>query len=426
MEYSLSSSLVGGSGSINPDGLSLDLNFAADKTLTARRGPTPSFTRANTTSTFVGSNGTIQNATTNIARFDHDKSYSSAYLVLSGSPVDVNSNAVDIASPIEFVGWDESSPVQFPLFNYSNLQIGVEGDYWLVYANNGDFIAQRSIANGINGAYTIINGSGTLTVTAVHPCKGLLIEEQRQNLLTNTNGDLSTQTQTVTAVQHTLSFYGTGQIVLSGAATAVVSPAGNYGDRKTLTFTPSAGSLILTVTGSVEFAQLEIGAFATSFIPTSGTSLIRSADVCSITGTDFTGFYNQTSGSVVIHGDSANGTTSSWCQFCSNANGNRAFDIRRESSDGSLRTNDSSAGSSIISSSPSYPVKFGVVSSANGTPTYYNGAAAGFMGAKNANTQQKVTIGSSANGLPLNGCIRSLKYYRKIIPAAKMLIFTAP
>ena len=36
---------------------------------------------------------------------------------------------------------------------------------------------------------------------------------------------------------------------------------------KTYTFTPSAGSLTLTVTGTVQFAQ-QTGAFATSYIPT--------------------------------------------------------------------------------------------------------------------------------------------------------------
>ncbi len=45
-------------GGINPDGLSLDLQFATDKTLTARRGPTPTFSRASS-GTFVNANGLI-------------------------------------------------------------------------------------------------------------------------------------------------------------------------------------------------------------------------------------------------------------------------------------------------------------------------------------------------------------------------------
>ena len=45
MRLGLGNTLVN-NGLSNPDLLSLDLNFATDKTLTARRGPTPVFTRA--------------------------------------------------------------------------------------------------------------------------------------------------------------------------------------------------------------------------------------------------------------------------------------------------------------------------------------------------------------------------------------------
>lgn len=49
-------------------------------------------------------------------------------------------------------------------------------------------------------------------------------------------------------------------------------------------------------------AQFEAGSFASSYIPTTTTSLVRSADVCSITGAAFTGFYNQTEGAMVFKG----------------------------------------------------------------------------------------------------------------------------
>jgi hypothetical protein len=198
MNYSLGN-MLGGAGALNADKLCLNLQFATDKSLTARKGPTPTFTRAST-ATFVGSNGLIQSAAINTARFDHD-------------------------------------PV-------------------------------------------------TLA------CKGLLIEESRTNLVFPSD-TLTTQTRTVTADAHTLSFYGTGTVVLSGVAIATVTGTGAYPTRTTLTFTPTSGSLIMTVTGSVTQAQLEAGAFATSYIPTTSASVVRSADVCSITGADFTTVYNE-------------------------------------------------------------------------------------------------------------------------------------
>ena len=57
MKYALGN-MLNGAGSINPDGLALDLQFAADKTLTARKGPTPTFTRSSS-GTFVNANGLI-------------------------------------------------------------------------------------------------------------------------------------------------------------------------------------------------------------------------------------------------------------------------------------------------------------------------------------------------------------------------------
>jgi hypothetical protein len=131
-------------------------------------------------------------------------------------------------------------------------------------------------------------------------CKGLLIEESRTNVLLNSLIDgtsLATQTVTVTAAVRTLSFYGTGEIVLSGAASATVTGTGAYPTRTVFTFTPSAGSLTLTVTGTVQFAQLEAGAFATSYIPTAGSQVTRSADIATMTGANFSDWFNASEGS---------------------------------------------------------------------------------------------------------------------------------
>ena len=130
-------------------------------------------------------------------------------------------------------------------------------------------------------------------------CKGLLIEEARTNLLLNSLIDgtsLSTQLVTTTAVAHTLSFYGTGQIVLTGTSSATVVGTGAYPTRTTLTFTPTAGVLTLTVTGTVQYAQLEIGAFSTSFIPTDATTKTRNNDVATMTGTNFSSWFNASEG----------------------------------------------------------------------------------------------------------------------------------
>lgn len=116
--------------------------------------------------------------------------------------------------------------------------------------------------------------------------QGVSISPQRTNLLLN-SATLSTQNVTVTAVQHVLSFYGTGEIVLSGTHSATLT---GVGERVTLAFTPTAGTLTLTVSGTVSYAQLEVSVngVATSWIPTAGTTVTRIADELAIPSTGYT------------------------------------------------------------------------------------------------------------------------------------------
>jgi hypothetical protein len=67
-----------------------------------------------------------------------------------------------------------------------------------------------------------------------------------------------------------------------------------------LTFTPTAGTLTLTVTGDVQFAQLEIGAFATSFIPSAASQVTRAADNASMIGNNFARWYNVNAGTLFV------------------------------------------------------------------------------------------------------------------------------
>lgn len=121
---------------------------------------------------------------------------------------------------------------------------------------------------------------------ATKACKGLLVEGQRTNFLIN-SFTLSTQSVGVTAAAHTLSFYGTGTITLSGASTAGPLVGTGANNRVSLTFTPTAATLTLTVSGTVTNAQLELGSFATSYIPTKSTSSVRTTDLAYVTTSVF-------------------------------------------------------------------------------------------------------------------------------------------
>lgn len=178
--------------------------------------------------------------------------------------------------------------------------------------------ARVTITRALNTA-TRTNSSGVIEVVNANlprfdydpttlVCKGLMIEESRKNLFLNSLIDgtsLTTQIVTTTAVSTTISFYGTGSVVLSGTHSATVSGTGAYPTRTTYTFTPTAGALTATVSGTVQYAQIEAGAFATSFIPTDATvgGITRNADVATMTGTNFSDWFNASEGTFVFGGD---------------------------------------------------------------------------------------------------------------------------
>lgn len=118
---------------------------------------------------------------------------------------------------------------------------------------------------------------------------GLLVEGANSTAVGQhslTSPALVTQTVTVTSgTQYTVSFYGAGSVVLSGAASATVAGLG-AGLRKTYAFTAGSTSLTFTPSGSVNYPQCEPGPVATSYIPNPGTgTAVRVADYATLSVT---------------------------------------------------------------------------------------------------------------------------------------------
>jgi hypothetical protein len=145
----------------------------------------------------------------------------------------------------------------------------------LPFGGAGDFTFTRA------GEKTRINKSQEIEVLATGVpsidytgggCPSLLLEPQQTQLYGET-ATIATQTKTVTAVEHTVGFYGTGTITFTGTYAGSLVGTG-INDRVELTFTPTAGSLISTVSGSVTSGQLVTGAYLGSYIPNTTTGTI--------------------------------------------------------------------------------------------------------------------------------------------------------
>jgi hypothetical protein len=391
---------AGGVDYVNPDNVpSLDLRFAADKTLTARRGPTPTFTRGSG-ATYIGSDGLIHGVDTST----------------TSNTIGTGSRTFTLAATAgQDQFWRTGDAVEAS--NGANIMAGTVTSY--------NATTQSLVCN-----MTTASGSGTFTswrigyrgprfdhnTTSPFACRGLLIEEGRTNALQHSanfknttssnywenitgttvtvdqttspdggvNADLLTTSTTAfdcftrrsgvyaaASTQHTYSIFvkrgpsnyryvgfyvgagtgGTGQfpyfdfdnptivqlptITYGTINSTRVDPYPNGWYRISITFTtgattPStfAGVFISSSTGAAQSTnpagndcyiwgiQSELGSFATSYIPTTTTPLNRSADVCSITGADFTSFYNQSEGTFLLKATSLMATATT---------GNRTF-----------------------------------------------------------------------------------------------------
>lgn len=124
-----------------------------------------------------------------------------------------------------------------------------------------------------------------------------------------------------------------GTVVAKGAGTnnsSTITSLGGGWYRCTVTTTPNAsytspqvwvisasadnsGTRVSGATYIVDCAQLEVGSFATSIIPTTTTSLTRAADSASMTGTNFSSWFNASAGTfaadIQFGGTGAGGAT---------------------------------------------------------------------------------------------------------------------
>jgi hypothetical protein len=145
--------MLGGSGGgVNSGLLSLDLQFAADKTLTARRGPTPTFTRASA-ATEVGPDGLIRYAPENLAL--QSENFGTTWVNNTGNALALN----DALSP---TGTLTADRIDFPATATTGLTKLIQQSFSGTYAGSGPVTASvwlRTVSGTSTVYLTLLDGS---------------------------------------------------------------------------------------------------------------------------------------------------------------------------------------------------------------------------------------------------------------------------
>jgi hypothetical protein len=376
----------------------------------------------------------IQSAAVNAARFDHDPvTLASRGLLIEEGSENLFIHSSDISS------WNAATRVG----------LNTSGSYLnITTAPDGTLTADKIVEDASTSQHGL--GMSNVAITALSNYTfSFYAKAAERSIISVFDG-----AYTASVAAHFNLSSGVSTINTLLGFSGRMTPAGDGWYRCVVTYAPPVGSIAtqsfarlrinkdgslgftvasITYTGDntsglyVWGTQFEQKAFPTSYIPTTTGSVVRSADVCSITGSDFTGMAKTGEGSVVVHGDSYQGTTPAFCQVSTDPGGSRSFNFQRNASTGALEHSDSSAGINTVSATPSFPVKFGASrNQAVGLCVFYNGVLSSSSAFTTNGVQTRMLIGNSSIGLPLNGCIRSIKHFKKRLPDAKMQTLTAP
>jgi hypothetical protein len=408
---------AGGVDYVNADNVpSLDLRFATDKTLTARRGPTPVFTRGSS-GTFVGSNGLIQPALFNQPRFDHDPvtGVCRGLLIEEG-----RTNLVTYSEDLALAFTTERASID-P--NIATAPDGATTADKLVEdttATNNHRLTRQFNLSAIPYTFSVFAKASERSWIRMTLFDGTTSRQVWFNVSAGTIGTQSGATGQIASFGNgwwRCSITATGLAFVSSQANIALATADNI-----IAYTGDGTSGIF-----LWGAQLEAGSFATSYIPTTTGSLARSADVCNITGGDFNNFYNQSEGTMLTNAFTpASGDRTVLAADDNTAN--EMIRLRTEGTNPFFKVTD--GGSELVAidaGTVSANTSFKLIGAykLDDFASSINGGAAVTDTSGTIPTVDRMRIGAGQGGNTMCGCVASLRYYKKRLPNAKLAQLTA-
>ena len=274
---------------------SLDLDFVNTSVL----DPRITFTRA-TTATFTGSNGLIQTAAINAPRFD----YSPTTLAPLGLLIEEQrTNLVTYSEQFDNAAWVKTRATVT-----ANATVAPDGTTTAekliaTVDNNTHFINQvNSYTSGLTYIFSTFAKKDEWNFVRLGFPSDRFPGSGRSACF---NLDAGTVGETQSGVTASIQNIGNGWYRCVISADATSSGASTTG----VALNPQSVDLAVSesVAGDgisgiyIWGADLEAGAFPTSYIPTVASQVTRSADVAVMTGTNFSDWYNQAEGTLFVN-----------------------------------------------------------------------------------------------------------------------------
>ena len=272
---------------------SLDLNFAKSKSLRDSRSTENKITFSRASSaTFVDGDGIIQSATTNIPRFDHDPATGESLgLLIEGARTNDITNNFSTGDTANDVVLSEVTSITNP-----------DGTTGTIKVTTTAGPGQHAILKGAS-LETTNHSLSAFVKKGNHRYVGLTHGGAGNNIHCVFDFDTKTIIDDGGKGIHSLVSAGFEEYPNGWFRLHVIgfSNGSNLrvflvedGQQDGLQNWTASGSEFMYVWGP----QKEQGSFPTSYIPTNGSTVTRAADIAEITGTNFSGFFNQTEGTV--------------------------------------------------------------------------------------------------------------------------------
>lgn len=404
---------------------SLNLDFISSNTL----DPRITFTRAST-GTYFDSAGVLKSAAINAARFD----YNPTTLAAQGLLIEEQrTNLLTYSEDFSNAAWLKT-----------DVTVSADNTTAPDGTNTADLLTEGTAGTAVTTRVTSPTvTAGSIVSTSIFIKRSAVVQWVRirlANTSATNGGNVWFNIQTGALGNQTNIGSGTAT---SGTITALNSSWYRLTATTTLTagdttasmgvFSASANGVTTRVSNSAYWvwgAQLEVGSFPTSYIPTTAATATRSVDTATMIGTNFSNWYNQSQGTLFAEVGYRQIGASFQCAASFNDNGanNRwTAGINPPSAAGVALRNTGGVG--LVTSTTSNTAVIGntnklALAVSTGCSLVLNGSTVVTSATYAAPTVTQLQIGNQLGAGYLNGHIRFIAYYNSRLSNSELQSIT--